>query len=122
MIKDIKKDGEEKGCNCRNKAACPVANKCLKTNVVYKATVNYEDKTQHYIGMTENSFKTRYTLHKSSFKHSKNRNRTELSNLIWSSPTRKLTTTSPGKSSTKLDPTSPESVLATYAFPRNSTS
>ena len=27
---------------------------------------------------------TRYTLHKSSFKHSKNRNQTELSNLIWS--------------------------------------
>ena len=84
LLKDIKKDEEEKGCNCRNKAACPVANKCLKTNVVYKATVNYEDKTQHYIGMTENSFKTRYTLHKSSFKHSKNRNQTELSNLIWS--------------------------------------
>ena len=69
---------------CRNEAACPVANKCLKTNVVYKATVKYEDKTQHYIGMTENSFKARYTLHKSSFKHSKNRNQTELSNLIWS--------------------------------------
>ena len=84
LLKDIKKDEEEKGCNCRNKAACSVANKCLKNNVVYKATVNYEDKTQHYIGMTENSFKTRYTLHKSSFKHSKNRSQTELSNLIWS--------------------------------------
>ena len=32
LLKDIKKDEEEKGCNCRNKAACPVANKCLKTN------------------------------------------------------------------------------------------
>ena len=41
------------------------------------------DNTQHYIGMTENTFKTRYTLHKSSLKHSKNRNQTELSNLIW---------------------------------------
>ena len=39
--------------------------------------------TQHYIDMTENTFKTRYTLHKSSRKHSKNRNQTELSNLIW---------------------------------------
>ena len=56
----------------------------LRPYVVYKATVKYEDKTQHYIGMTENSFKTRYTLHKSSFKHSKNRKQTELSNLIWS--------------------------------------
>ena len=81
LLKDIKKDEKEKDCNCRNKVACPVANKCLKTNVVYKATVKYEDRAQHYIRMTENSFKTRYTLHKSSFKHSKNRNQTE---LIWS--------------------------------------
>ena len=51
---------------------------------MYKATVKYEDKTQHYIGMTEYSFKTRYTLHKSSIRHSKHRNQTELSNLIWS--------------------------------------
>ena len=84
LLKEDKKDEEEKGCSCRDKAACPVANKCLKTNVVYKATVQYDDKTEHYIGMTENTFKTRYTLHKSSLRYSKNRNQTELSNLIWS--------------------------------------
>ena len=67
-----------KSCNCRDKSACPVANKCLKSNVVYKATVVYEDKSEHYIGMTENTFKTRYTLHKSSLKHSKHRKQTEL--------------------------------------------
>ena len=83
LLKEDKKDEEEKGCNCRDKAACPVASKCLKTNVVCKATVQYDDKTEHYIGMTENTFKTRYTLHKSSLRHSKNRNQTELSNLIW---------------------------------------
>ena len=76
--------GAGKNCNCRDKTTCPVANKCRTTNVVYKATVKYEDKTQHYIGMTENSFKTRYTLHKSSIRHSKHRIQTELSNLIWS--------------------------------------
>ena len=53
--KDLKRN------NCRNRSACPVANKCLKSNVVYKATVVYEDKSEHYIGMTENTFKTRYT-------------------------------------------------------------
>ena len=73
-----------KSCNCRDKSACPVANKCLKSNVVYKATVVYEDKSEYYIGMTENTYKTRYTLHKSSLKHSKHRKQTELSNLIWS--------------------------------------
>ena len=73
-----------KSCNCRDKSACPVTNKCLKSNVEYKATVVYEDKSEHYIGMTENTFKTRYTLHKSSLKQSKHRKQTELSNLIWS--------------------------------------
>ena len=45
---------------------CPVGNDCLKTNVVYKATVQHKNKISNYIGMTENSFKTRYTQHKSS--------------------------------------------------------
>ena len=63
---------------------CPVGNDCLKTNVVYKATVQHENKISNYIGMTENSFKTRYTQHKSFLKHSKNRTQTELSSLIWS--------------------------------------
>ena len=76
--------GDVKDCNCIDRPTCPVANKCLTTNVVYKATVKYEDKTQHYVGMPENSFKTRYTQHKSSIKHSKHRNQTELSHLIWS--------------------------------------
>ena len=56
---------------------------CLKNYVVYKATVQYEDKEQNYIGMAENTFKTRYTLHKASLKHSTKRKQTELSNLIW---------------------------------------
>ena len=51
-----------KSCNCRGRTTCPVANKCLTTNVVYKATVEYKDKTQHYIGMTENSFKTQVQI------------------------------------------------------------
>ena len=83
-----KEDGntaiDVKTCNCRDKSTCPVGNKCLRSNIVYKATVEYEDKKEHYIGMTENTFKTRYTLHKSSLKHSKHRKQTELSNLIWS--------------------------------------
>ena len=75
---------EEKSCNCRDRPSCPVENQCLKTNVVYKVTVQYDKKTSHYIGMTENSFKTRYAQHKSSLKHSKNRSQTELSSLVWS--------------------------------------
>ena len=33
--------GDVKDCNCRERTACPVAKKCLTTNVVYKATVKY---------------------------------------------------------------------------------
>ena len=52
---------DDKTCNCRDQTACPVGNNCLKNNVVYKATVQYEDKEQNYIGMTENAFKTIYS-------------------------------------------------------------
>ena len=45
----------------------------LKPIVVYKSTVHHGSKISNYIGMTENSFKTRYTQHRSSLKHSKNR-------------------------------------------------
>ena len=68
----------------QDKAKCPVGNNCLQANVVYKATVQHHSKTSTYIGMTENTFKTLYTLHKSSLKYNKNRSQTELSNLVWS--------------------------------------
>ena len=37
--KIVSKDDNPGDCNCRDRTACPVANKCLTTNVVYKATV-----------------------------------------------------------------------------------
>ena len=43
---------QDETCNCRDQATCPVENNCLKN----KATVQYEDKEQHYIGMTEKQF------------------------------------------------------------------
>ena len=41
----------------------------LKDSVVYQATVSTEDHhpPQTYVGLTDNSFKTRYSNHKSSF-------------------------------------------------------
>ena len=75
---------EERSCNCRDTTLSPIANNCLKSSVVYKATVEYENKTVNYIGMMENSFKTRYNLHKSSLNHNKNQKQTELSSLTWS--------------------------------------
>ena len=40
-----------------------------------------EEKT--YIGLTSNTFKTRYASHKSSFNHPEKRHQTELSSHIW---------------------------------------
>ena len=61
---------------------CPLNNKCLNKNVIYKATVKSESSTKSYIGSTANTFKARWYAHKSDFKNPKN-NGTELSKYIW---------------------------------------
>jgi len=50
-----------------------------------KATVTTEDNrpAQTYVRLTENSFKTRFANHKSSFSDPKKRLSTELSNPVW---------------------------------------
>ena len=64
---------------------CPLKGQCLKAEVIYKATVAVEkEKKEHqYIGLTENTFKTRFSSHTSSFKLEKLRNQTELFKKIW---------------------------------------
>ena len=60
-------------CNCRNKHACPLQNKCMSKDIVYKATISTGNTqgTKHYIGMTSNTFKERYRNHIKSFTHKK---------------------------------------------------
>ena len=74
-----------KTCNCRQKKACPLAGNCLQPCVIYQAAVTRKDnnKKDTYIGLTENTFKTRYRNHTASFRHAKLRNSTELSKHIW---------------------------------------
>ena len=74
-------DISAENCNCRNKHTCPLQNKCMSKDIVYKATIltgNTQD-TKHYIGMTSNTFKERYRNHIKSFTHKKYSNETELS-------------------------------------------
>ena len=61
-------------CNCRNKEACPLQNKCMNKDIVYKATISTSNAndTKHYIGMTSSTFKERYRNHIKSFTHTKN--------------------------------------------------
>jgi hypothetical protein len=60
----------------------------ITESVVYQATVTVKDKTtnrppQTYVGVTENSFKTRLENHKASFNYFYKRNAAELSKFVW---------------------------------------
>ena len=55
---------QDHGCNCRQKNDCPVQNKCLTPNIVYKATVTIQRPTK-------------------SFRLKKYSKETELSKYIW---------------------------------------
>ena len=72
----------EASCNCKDKNKCPFEGNCLTKNIVYMATVETETNTSSYVGMTGNSFKTRYYNHLKSFKNKHYKNETELSNYI----------------------------------------
>ena len=101
-----KEEEKDKPCNCRNKDKCPLRGNCQETNVVYKAEVeeenniinnitgndntnsnnnnnNNNNNNKTYIGLTEQTFKTRYNNHTSTFRHEKHENSTELSKYIW---------------------------------------
>ena len=79
---------EEKQCNCKKKELCPLNGKCLEKSVIYKANVKLADaqnrKDKEYIGLTGNTFKTRYNQHLHTFKKAELENETELSKYIWS--------------------------------------
>ena len=59
-----KKSMEQRICNCSNKVNCPLEQKWLTTNIVYKAKVtssnqNYQEKV--YFGLRETTFKEHIT-------------------------------------------------------------
>ena len=72
-----------KTCSCTRNKVCPLGKKCLSKNIIYKATIKqgYHQKTETYTGLTCNTFKSRLSTHKSSFKNP-DVNQTALSNHI----------------------------------------
>ena len=77
---------EREGCNCRARNSCPLNGECLTKNVVYEATINsnlrnYREKVD--LGITKNTFKTRYGNHKTAFNNFKYHKDTELSKEVW---------------------------------------
>lgn len=74
------------GCNCRDKTLCPLIGNCLANSVIYQATVTTNNVTkpaQTYVGLTEGTFKKRYSNHKHTFNNTDKRTSTELSAYIW---------------------------------------
>jgi hypothetical protein len=75
---------QQRTCNCRDKANCPLNGHCLQKSVIYQATVTSDSgTTETYVGLTEQEFKSRYRNHTTSFNNKKYKNSTELSKHIW---------------------------------------
>ena len=72
-------------CNCRRDKVCPLRGNCLESGVIYQATVSRNDSPtkETYVGLTDNTFKTRYNGHTCSFRNSSKRHATTLSQYIW---------------------------------------
>ena len=84
----------KKTCSCRRNKVCPLGKKCLSKNIVYKATIKQENRNQKietYTGLTCNTFKSRLSTHKNSFKN-EDANQTALSNRIRSNQENTSTT------------------------------
>ena len=84
-------DENPRSCNCRKKELCPVDGKCLSESVIYQAVVTREDGVvDSYVGLTENTFKDRWTKHKSSFKTRNPKNASGLSRYVWNLEDQKI--------------------------------
>ena len=80
-----KKNVATRNCNCRKPADCPMNGDYLKQSIVYQATVSTNDDRpdQNYVGLTGNSFKTRFANLKASFSSPSKKHSTELSKHVW---------------------------------------
>ena len=59
--KIIQPTSNNHGCNCTNRAECPLDNQCLTANIGHKAAPSKPDKK--YFGIAETSFKDRFRNH-----------------------------------------------------------
>ena len=76
----------ERKCNCIKKELGPLNGNCQAQNIVYKATITCNERSYSvniYIGITEATFKKRYSNHKRSFNLPAYENDTELLKEFW---------------------------------------
>ena len=72
-------------CNCRVKEECPLDNKCLSSNIIYRGIItNHTDTVEkHYVGCTMREWKDRYAVHKQDMKNRGLSRNCELSKYVW---------------------------------------
>ena len=75
-------DNITRTCNCIKKHQCPLNEKCLTNNALYKASITPNEEnleTKIYYGVSETAFKLRYANHKKTFNNIKYQTYTKLS-------------------------------------------
>ena len=73
-----------RNCNCEVSEECPLNGQCLTDNLIYHSTLTPEiGPVETYVGLTCNTFKTRWSGHKTTFKHEKYSKDTTLSQHVW---------------------------------------
>ena len=72
-------------CNCNNRVNCPLDNKCLTPNIIYKARVSNDadNEVKNYAGMTMPPFKFRKGNHDRDANNVAYRSTTRLSEYVW---------------------------------------
>ena len=74
ILRNAEQTSAKELCNCtktkKEKDECPLKGKCLTDNVVYRAIVTIKDEpnTEDYVGITGNTFKTRFNQHNCDFR------------------------------------------------------
>ena len=76
LTKESNTENTTNNCNCRVKETYPVDKKCQTSGLIFQATVTQHDnnKDETYIGLTDNTFMTRYNEHTKRFKNENCRN------------------------------------------------
>ena len=76
---------EDRLCNCRVSASCPLDRECLRPAVTYLACVSTDEdpRERKYVGVTEPQWKLRFRNHECSFRKVEKRTETCLSKYVW---------------------------------------
>ncbi len=64
---------KDESCNCRKKEECPLnGGECSAENVIYQATIETDNSSKIYIGLSANQLKKRISTHNTTIKSKPN--------------------------------------------------